>query len=165
MRHFLILSLLFVAFYVTAQETLSLGKNSSPPATLDQMTWLTGYWSGEALGGISEELWAPPMGDAMMGSFRSVKDGKVEFYELCQIKQENNTLMLRIKHFHGDLKGWEEKDETVEFPLVKLEKNAAYFDGWTLKKINENEIVMYINIDSGGSNQEIEFRYNRKSLQ
>ena len=166
MKHFFILSVLFFSQSLFSQETLSLGHKKSPKANLDQMAWLTGFWRGEISEGvISEELWAPPEGDSMMGSFRSIKNGKVAFYEICQIRQEGETLILRIKHFHGNLKGWEEKDKTVDFPLVKMEDSAAYFDGWTIKRLSKNEIVMFVNIDSGGANQEMEFKYKRKSLQ
>jgi len=164
MKHFLILGLFCLSSTLFAQNTLTLGNKKPPKANLQEMAWLTGYWQGEAFGGISEEIWAPPAGDSMMGSYRSVKDGKVEFYEICQIRQEGETLMMRIKHFHGDLKGWEEKDETVEFPLVKIDKEAAYFEGWTIKKLSENEIVMYVNVGSEDQKQEIEFKYKRKSL-
>ena len=161
---FFILTIFFLSNLVFAQQTLTLGNKKSPPAQLEQMQWLAGYWRGEGLGGIFEELWTPPAGDSMMGSFRSIKNGKVEFYEICQIRQEGETLMLRIKHFNGDLKGWEEKDETVDFPLVKIEKDAAYFDGWTLKRVTDKEIVMFVNVDAGDSNQEIEFNYKRVDL-
>ena len=39
---------------------------------------------------------------------------------------------MQLKHFGSDFKGWEEKDETVDFKLVKIEKYAVYFDGMTL---------------------------------
>lgn len=115
MKHFLILGLLFLTCSLFAQQTLTLGDKESAKAQLNQMAWLTGYWQGEAFEGVSEEIWAPPAGDSMMGSYRSVKDGKVEFYEICQIRQEGETLMMRIKHFHGDLKGWEGKTTQLNF--------------------------------------------------
>ena len=35
--------------------------------------------------------------------------------------------MLKVKHFNPDFSAWEERAEFVPFPLVKLEKNVAYF--------------------------------------
>jgi hypothetical protein len=32
----------------------------SPPATISDMAWLAGHWAGEALGGLSEEIWSDP---------------------------------------------------------------------------------------------------------
>lgn len=56
----------------------------------------------------------------MMGMYRLIRNAKPAFYELCTIVEENGSLVLRLKHFNPDLKGWEETDKTVDFPLVAL---------------------------------------------
>lgn len=157
------ISLLFVLFSLTAfgQNTLKLGSNKSPKATLADVAWMSGHWRGEAFGGITEEIWSPPLGDSMMGSFKLVSEGKTTFYEICQIVEEQGSLSFRLKHFNGDLTGWEEKNEREEFPLVKVEKNAVYFDGFTIKRISENEIHMYVVISDEGETEEVEFKYFR----
>lgn len=101
------------------------------------------------------------MGDSMMCAFKLVVDGKVQFYELCQIREENGTLILRLKHFNGDLKAWEEKDETVEFKLVKVEDDAVFFEGFTIKRISKDQITMYVLIGNKGEESEVEFKYYR----
>ena len=75
------LSLLFVFIYFSSfgQNTLKLGDNKSPKATLADIAWLSGHWRGEAFGGITEEIWSPPLGDSMMGSFKLVSEGKNQF--------------------------------------------------------------------------------------
>ena len=105
---------------------------TSPPARSDDMAWLAGRWSGEALGGVSEEIWSAPRGGAMMGMYRLVREGKPVFYELCTIVEENGSLVLRLKHFNPDLTGWEEKTRTVDFPLVAIEGGAFHFEGMSL---------------------------------
>ena len=127
-----LLLILTCSFGLSAQETLQLNDKQSPPANLSDVSWLAGDWVGKAFGGEVQEFWAPPLGDSMMGAFKLVVNDKVKFYELCQIREENSTLVLRLKHFHGDLKGWEKQDETVDFRLVKIEKDAAYFEGFTI---------------------------------
>ncbi|HKI77552.1 MAG TPA: DUF6265 family protein [Ignavibacteriaceae bacterium] len=136
------------------------GKDT-PKATLENIKWLTGHWKGEAFGGVTEEIWSPPAGGSMMCSFRLIVKDKVEFYELCTITEENNSLMLKIKHFHSDLKGWEDKNVTVDFPLVKVEPNKYYFDEFTIEKINDNEINMYVVIQAKGKENEVKFNYKR----
>jgi hypothetical protein len=92
--------------------------------------------------------------------FRLISEGKVEFYEIVTITEENNSLMLRLKHFHHDLKGWEEKDETVDFPLVKIENNRAWFQGFTFEKISEDELNIYVMIgNKDGEAREMKFPY------
>ena len=98
----------------------------------------------------------------MMFVFKLVTKGKVQFYEVGHIQQKEGTLILQLKHFHNSLKGWEEKDETVDFRLVKLEDNRVYFDGFTIEKINKNEINMYVVIGhKDGSSEEVKFNYKR----
>jgi len=154
---------LFCTFSLSAQQTLQLNDQKSPPAKLSDIAWLEGNWVGKAFGGDTQEFWAPPLGDSMMGAFKLVSDGKVEFYELCQIREEDASLILRLKHFHGDLKGWEKQDETVDFRLVKIEKDAAFFEGFTMRRISENEIHMYVMIGAEGKESEVEFKYYRNN--
>lgn len=147
---------------VSAQETLSLPEGeASPKANLNQVAWIEGHWQGEAFGGIAEEIWSPPLGNSMMFVFRLVNDGKVSFYESGHIQQVDETIMLQLKHFNGDLKGWEEKDQTIDFKLVKLEPNKVYFDGFTIERINENQIDMWVLIEDGGKQEEVLFSYKR----
>lgn len=136
--------------------------SESPKATLEAVSWIAGHWKGEAFGGIVDEIWSPPLGDSMMFVFKLVAEDKVQFYEVGHIQQVGETLILQLKHFHGSLKGWEEKDETVDFKLVKLENNRVYFDGFTIEKISANEINMYVVIgDENGPSEEVKFNYKR----
>jgi ABC-type cobalt transport system substrate-binding protein len=141
-------------------QTIKFLENStSPQASLDEVSWIQGYWKGEAFGGITEEFWSPPLGDSMMFSFKLVVDNKVVFYELGGIRQKDKTLLLQLKHFGNDFKGWEEKDETVDFKLVKIENNKVYFDQFTFEKISENEMNLYVVISENGHEEEVKFNY------
>lgn len=141
---------------------LSLQENQKPPkADLSVVQWLTGHWRGMAFGGTIEEIWAPALGGSMMGAFKLVNEGRVMFYEIETITEEDETLVFRLKHFHSDLKGWEEKNETTEFKLVKVEQNKIYFNGLTLEKINDNEINIYVAIEDKGITTEEKFSYKR----
>ena len=133
----------------------------SPKATIEDVSWIAGHWQGQAFGGTVEEIWAPPLGGSMMGAFKLVADGQVQFYELETISEENETLILRLKHFAPDLKGWEEKDKTIDFKLVGLTKTRAFFDGFTIEKISEDELNMYVIIDYEGKKEEMKFAYRR----
>lgn len=161
MRYFLSLALLVVSLTAFSQKTIALGDKTSPQATLSDVAWITGSWEGEAFGGQVQEVWAPPLGDSMMCAFKLVVDGKVEFYELCQIREESGSLVLRLKHFNGDLKGWEEKDETVDFKLVKVEKDIVYFDGFTVERVSKDKINMHVMIGEAGEESEVTFNYSR----
>lgn len=133
----------------------------SPPASIKDIKWLEGNWKGEAFGGIAEEIWSSPVNSSMMGMFRLVKADTVEFYELCTIIEKNNSLVLRIKHFHSDLKGWEDKNVTVDFPLVKISDKRVYFDGFTIERTNENELNMFVIVEHNQNKREVRFNYRR----
>lgn len=136
-------------------------KQESPVANLDAVKWLSGHWRGQAFGGLIEEVWSPALGGSMMGAFKLVVDNNVQFYEIETISEENQTLIFRLKHFNKDLKGWEEKDQTKDFKLVKVTENKVYFNGLTLEKVSENEINIYVAIEDAGITKEEKFTYTR----
>ena len=139
-------------------NTLQLSEDQiSPKASLVDVSWIQGHWKGEAFGGITEEIWSPPLGDSMMFSFKLVADNKVVFYELGGIRQVDGTLIFQLKHFGNDFKGWEEKDETFDAKLVQIKDNRAYFEN-----INENEIAIYALIKDKGKSEEVKFNYKRQ---
>jgi hypothetical protein len=164
MRKYLAFLFLLSSVITFSQNTLKFTNEiKSPKATLEQVSWIAGHWEGEAFGGVTEEIWTKPLGDSMMGSFKLVAKGKVQFYEFCTISEENETLIFRLKHFANDLKGWEEKDERLEAQLVKIENNKAYFNDFTFERINKNELIIYVVFkDDLGNESEMKFNYKLK---
>ena len=145
-----------------APHTLSYDETTgSPNANLNVIDWIEGHWRGEAFGGTTEEVWTPPLGGSMMCVFKHVVQDKVTFYEIVTIIEENSTLILKLKHFDGALKGWEEKDETVDFKLVKVTDDIVYFDDFTFERVSNDEINIYVLIDEGSGEQEVTFNYHR----
>ncbi len=159
-----ILQLILIFTFVTghAQVTLQLkADQKSPKATLKDVSWIEGHWKGEAFGGIAEEIWSPPMGDSMMFVFRLVNDGKVSFYEIGHIVEKDQTLLLQLKHFDQTLKGWEEKDETVDFKLVKLESGKVFFEGFTMERAGDSSLKATVLVTNQGESEEVLFNYRR----
>lgn len=162
----LLILLLLMPVMVTAQEefanTMSLKEGeTSPSADLSVVEWVAGAWRGEAFGGITEEVWTPPLGGSMMCVFKLVVNDQVRFYEIVTISEENETLILRLKHFNANLTGWEEKNVTVDFKLVKVSENKVFFDGFTFEKISDDEINIYVVVDNKGKRSEVKFNYHR----
>ena len=135
----------------------------SPKASLNELAWISGTWEGMAFGGITEEVWSLPKSGSMMGMFKLIDGDQISFYELMTISQEKETLIMRLKHFNHDLTGWEEKDEVLNFRLVKVEEHKIYFEGLTFERINENEINVYVLIsEKEEKTEEYKFQYKRK---
>lgn len=154
---------LTLACQISAQNTLKYDSiKGSAKATIHQVAWLQGQWRGVAFGGQIDEVWSPPVSGSMMFAFQAEEKGKVTFYEFGTITEENNTLILRLKHFHGDLKGWEEKDDRLEWKFVKMTKYRAYFNNFTFERVGTDEINVYVLFrkDSGES-YEMKFNYYR----
>lgn len=136
---------------------------ASPPAKLADVAWLEGTWVGKGLGGDTEESYSSALGGAVVGYFRFVKDGKVVFYEIVTIADTNGSLTLRLKHFHPDLKGWEEKNDVVEFKLVAVEGQTAYFDGLSIRRDGDTLFsAVRITNKKDGSTRVEQFSYKLK---
>lgn len=158
-----LLLLLFAVISCKAQNTMSFKEgDTSPKAELENISWMEGHWKGEAFGGITEEIWSPPLGNSMMFSFKLVIENEVAFYELGHIRQLEETLVFELKHFGIDLKGWEEKDEVQTFKLIKVEDNRMYFDGFTFEKVSDTEINIYGLIHNDDETiEEVKFNYKK----
>jgi uncharacterized protein YijF (DUF1287 family) len=135
---------------------------SSPPARIEDIAWIAGAWRCSALGGTAEETWSAPAGGSMMGMFRLYGEDGVSFYELMTISEQDGTLVLRLKHFAADLTGWEEKDETVIFPLVAVTPSAVQFDGLTFRREGDGGLRVFVSTEGrDGTRRELVFPYER----
>ncbi|WP_407556840.1 DUF6265 family protein [Winogradskyella sp. 4-2091] len=130
---------------------------------LENIAWISGSWHGEAFGGTTEEIWSEPSGGSMMATFKLIHNGKVSFYEIEIIREVENTLMLQLKHFRWDLKGWESKDATVDFPLIKITENKAIFEGMVFEKVSPTEMNIYVDIEDKGKTETVKFNYKKKA--
>jgi len=130
---------------------------------LENIAWISGDWKGKAFGGITEESWSKPSGDSMMAAFKLINNGKVTFYEIIIIREVNNTLLLQLKHFGSDLKGWETKNETVDFPLISITTNKVSFKGMVFEKISDTEMNVFVDIkDEEGEVENVKFNYKKQ---
>ncbi len=148
----------------TAPNSTILDKTlvGTPYAKIRDLSWIEGNWKGKALGGQIEEIWSAPQGKSMMGMFRLVNEGEVSFYELIVIREINDSLVLQLKHFSKSLKGWEEKDNTIDFPLVKISKDKVWFEGYTFERTSENVMTVNVLIDEEKQPEGTNFIYHRQ---
>ena len=144
------------------EHVLKLDDPSHPPAaSIEDMAWLAGSWHGEGLGGTVEEVWSRPSAGAMMGMFKHIQEGEPTFYELELIVEEKESLVLKLKHFNADLTGWEDKQEFVSFPLVRMAEDASYFDGLTYRRLENDTLEVYVVIGDGDEVREEGFVFHR----
>ena len=144
--------------------TLTQAQNEKTLAPkLENIAWIAGTWHGEAFGGITEEIWSEPSAGSMMATFKLINEGKVTFYEIEVIREVENTLILQLKHFGFDLKCWETKDETIDFPLKEITETKVVFEGMTFEKISKTEMDIYVDIkNKKGEVEVVKFNYKKK---
>lgn len=136
---------------------------SAPNASIDQVSWLVGNWTGQAFGKPFEEVWNPPSAGTMVGMFKLLGDDDVEFYEILLLTEIDGTLSLRVKHFTRDFIAWEEKEDFVDFRLVKIEPDAVHFKGLSFYRKDENAIDGFILMRNGDTVTEHSLTYQRRS--
>lgn len=147
-----------------AQQVMRLAEGAgSPPALISDVAWLAGSWEGTGLGGQSHESWLPPVGGQMAGVFHQSRDGELQFYELLQFVERDGSLVLRLKHFNDDLSGWEynSAEAAIEFPLVEIDCEVAYFDGLTYRLEEGGQLVIHLELHSQGQSRIETFRLTR----
>ena len=166
-RYFLLAIFLTCPFAWSAElrteHTYALASDEArPSATLQDAGWLAGSWTGTAFGQTFEEVWNPPSAGSMIGLFKLYGEDGVSFYELLELRVEDGSLSLKVKHFNADFTGWETKEDFVDFRLVKIEDDALHFGGLSFYKRGNDSIDGYIVMREGEDVVEHHLRYVRR---
>lgn len=146
------------------EHTYSLPKDAPlGSGKLADVAWLSGSWKGTAFGQQFEEVWNPASAGSMMGMWKLFDPEKgVNFYEILLLKEQDDGLVLLVKHFSKDFVAWEEKDQFVTFRLVKVEEEAVHFSGLSFYKNGPDRIDGYIVMNhKDGSKTEHHLAYQR----
>ncbi len=95
-----------------------------PFAHINSLEWLGGCWEGSfANGRTVSEQWIKPSGGMMLGTSRTVRNGKSVAFEFIRIEQSDDGSIRYIAHPSG-------QSETV-FLLVKTERRQVIFENPT----------------------------------
>ena len=139
------------------------------PATLAQLAWIAGHWVDDAGGNLSEEIWAAPNGDSMMGMWRYVAKGKVQIFELLSITEERGVPVFRLRHFDPRMVAREEKDKPLALALLSFEDREAAFEGpgqptgtVRLTYRQPGPDVLSVTLDKEGRSQVFQFRRKKQ---
>lgn len=138
------MGLILFKSYATKENT-ELIENKAE-LNLGDYTWLIGHWKGDGFGGISEEIWAPPIDGTMMGMYRHYKEGKLVFYEFLLLNKDG----LKLKHFHPDLIGWEAKDDFTTFAMVEYSAHKLVLKGLTFEKKSDTKMEIRLKLKRNG---------------
>ena len=135
---------------------------SRPTATLEDAKFLVGSWAGTAFGQRFEEVWNPPSAGSMVGMYKVFSGNDVAFYELLLMTVEEGSLSLKVKHFNPDFSAWEEKEDYVNFRLVKFDDDELHFGGISFYRRGADRIDGYIVMRNGDDVTEHHLVYERR---
>lgn len=167
MRTIVALALLSFSQILNAQTQLTDhtyrldAQDERPSASLDDVAWLAGNWSGEAFGGRFEEHWNPPSGGSMIGLFKLLDGESAAFYELMLLVEEAGSLSLKVKHFSPDFTAWESKEDYVTFRYIMSEDDAVHFSGISFYRIDDDTMHAYLVMKAGDEIREEKLVYRR----
>ncbi|MCZ7602398.1 MAG: hypothetical protein C4543_05675 [Ignavibacteriales bacterium] len=145
-----LLSLIFCTSILFAQQKI------------ENLNWLEGTWTSEKWGGIVEEYWSAPNGNSIIGMFRLINEGKVQFTEHWILSEYDGNLALRLRHFNPDFTGWEEKDEYLEFPFQKMGDDFIQFKGLRYELVSSTEIKVTLDMKRGENIEQEIFNLKKK---
>ena len=133
--------------------------------SIEDFSFLTGYWSGEGFGGDTEEMWMPAVDGKMFGIFKQSSNNELVFSEFMEISEVDGKFQLRLKHFNPDFSGWEDSEEHVIFSLRSVATNAIIFDGLSYELTNANHLKIEVSIgQSDGSVATETFNLSRTDI-
>lgn len=149
-RSTLLALLLTFSMAVKAQENITgntfrcSAKDARQNVSISHFNILEGSWTGEGLGGYCEEYWSPMKDSLMIGMFRFMENEKTVFSEFMYLMHDSAGWLLRVKHFNPDFTGWEEKNKSVSFRLIRTDENRLLFNGLTFEKPDEDILIIYL---------------------
>ncbi|MCB1685859.1 MAG: DUF6265 family protein [Pseudomonadales bacterium] len=93
----LFLSLLLCAGAQAAEGTAA--DTRTVTASIDELAWMTGSWSGPIGDGVLEENWVAPGNGSIGALVRMTRDGSTGMVELIVIEQTGETLTLYLQQW------------------------------------------------------------------
>lgn len=152
---------------VTAGESEQADAKPRAAATLADLAWLEGHWVGTGIGGHpAGETFSYAGEGQMVGHFWQLdENGGVNFYELITVTPDEDSLVMRLKHFTADLTGWEEKpgETALNFPLRERSDTRWLFGPVTFTRPTPDrlEVSVQMRPRDDGSPRTLEFSYRR----
>ena len=86
---------MMLALMVLWSGAMTMNQSARPPAraSIGQVAWMAGAWSGGGGGTTFEERWTPPAGGAMLAVSRTVKGDRMVEFEFLRIVERNGGLV------------------------------------------------------------------------
>ncbi len=134
------------AFPLGTEGKAAVEEDRPSVGTVADLAWLSGAWSGNALGGICEETWSAPRRGTMVGMFRLVRDDGMVVLEFVTIEDTPDGPLYRFQHFEPDYRSWE--TAPLVYRLTEVEDGYAVFEGLERQE-GKPRVITYELVDTG----------------
>ena len=136
------------------------GGTRAQNATIESFATLAGCWERNERGSLINEMWMKPAGTSMIGSGRTVKNGKTTDFEFLRIEQREDAIYYVAKPRTNaqetafKLKTWSANDFVFENPEHDFPQRILY-------KMNGNSLVARIEGTRNGKTSGFDFPMTR----
>lgn len=130
-------------------------------STLDKLSFLEGSWSAEKWDGTVEIYWSKPEAGNIIGMFRFYIDDELQFTEHILIVEEEEKIVLKLRHFHPDFISWEEKNEYLTFKLLDIKENFVQFKGLSYELTDQQTLNVKLQMNQSGETKTEEFVFKK----
>lgn len=138
--------------------------------TLNDFAWLAGRWQGAWGPRVAQQMWMPPKGGVLSGTFQLVENDSTLVIELFTLVQKPDGIKLYFRHFTPALAPWETSTPTV-LNLASSTPKSIEFDNPVggepkraiIRKIDADTYISRSEIvPEKGDTQIIEITYHRQ---
>ncbi|NKB33628.1 MAG: hypothetical protein GKR91_11075 [Pseudomonadales bacterium] len=99
---------------------------AGPPATIEQLSWMTGNWAGNLGPNQLEENWISTEGRSLMAAVRMTGADATSMFEVITIEEVEGSLVLHIQQWDA---GFQSRTETAQkLELVEITANSVKFE-------------------------------------
>jgi Domain of unknown function (DUF6265) len=141
-----------------------------PKPTLNDFAWLAGRWQGAWGPRVAQQVWMPPQGGVMSGTFQLVENGGTLVIELFTLVEKPDGIKLYFRHFTPTLAPWETSAPTI-LNLANASSKSIEFDNPVdgepkraiIRKIDADTYISRSEIvPEKGDTQIVEITYHRQ---
>ncbi len=118
-----LVSIVVVALFVACPASL-LAEHHRPAATVDDLAWMTGSWSGSAGPGTLEENWTEPKAGSIASLVRMTGAQGTSMIELIVVEEDEGSLTLRLQQWNPGYQPRTEKPQTFHLAELGTKKVA-----------------------------------------
>lgn len=100
----------------------SMGCHAAPPATIDQLTWMSGTWSAALGPNTLEENWISPANGSIASMVRMSGPDGVGMWEVITIEEKDGSLIMNIQQWNKGFVARTPTAQTLELEEIDAQR-------------------------------------------